>query len=185
MYQNAWTPTIHKIQGPGDGVWVKTATKPSPEIPFDSLAMAPRHSARGISSTRPTAGTRMPGRNRDEPTSGAVRAGTVAPAGVSRKNRPAALSAVDAPQGASFHNMDRNKRMPTDHKLESPAAGGRETAATKPSAGRPFDSLAMAPRRYVPQPPPGFRTSNIAAKAGSRRPETAFCRRTGGERVEV
>jgi len=159
--------------------------------------MAPRHSARGISSTRPTAGTRMPGRNRDEPTSGAVRAGTVAPAGVSRKNRPAALSAVDAPQGASFHNsesqtprdaqsaMDRNKRMPTDHKLESPAAGGRETAATKPSAGRPFDSLAMAPRRYVPQPPPGFRTSNIAAKAGSRRPETAFCRRTGGERVEV
>jgi hypothetical protein len=180
MYQNIWTPTIHKMQGPGDGVWVKTATKPSPEIPFDSVAMATRHSVRGVS--RPTTGTSMPGRNRDEPTSGAVRAGTVAPAGVSRENPPAALSAVDATQGASFHNsesqtprdtqstMDRNKRTPTDHKIESLAAGGRENAATKPSAGRPFDSVAMAPRHYVPRPPPGFRTSNIAAKAGHADP---------------
>jgi hypothetical protein len=31
------TPARHKIQGPGDGVWEKTATKPSPEIPFDSV----------------------------------------------------------------------------------------------------------------------------------------------------
>jgi hypothetical protein len=181
-YQNKWTPTIHKIQGPGDGVWVKTATKPSPEIPFDTVDIDARHSVRGISSSRPTAGTSMPGRNRDKPTSGAVRAGTVAPAGVSRENPPAALSAVDTPPGASFHNsesqtprdaqstMDRNKRTPTDHKIESLAAGGRENAATKPSAGRPFDSLAMAPRHYVPRPPPGVRTSNIAAKAGHAGP---------------
>jgi len=27
----------HKIQGQGEGVWVKSATKPSPEIPFDSV----------------------------------------------------------------------------------------------------------------------------------------------------
>jgi hypothetical protein len=33
---NKLKPTSHKIQGPEDGLWVKTATKPSPEIPFDS-----------------------------------------------------------------------------------------------------------------------------------------------------
>jgi len=184
MYQNAWTPTIHKIQGPGDGVWVKTATKPSPEIPFDSLAMDTRHSSRGISSTRPTTGTSLSGRNRDEHTSDAVRAGTVAPAGDSRENPPAALSAVNAPQAASFHNsegqtprdaqrtMDRNKRTLSDHKIES-LAGGRENAATKPSPEIPFDSLATDTRHYVPRPPPGFRSLHIAAKAalaGPRRP---------------
>ncbi len=30
--------TRHKIQGPGDGVWEKTVTKPSAGIPFDSVA---------------------------------------------------------------------------------------------------------------------------------------------------
>ena len=37
MDKNKPKPASHKIQGPGDGVWVKTATKPSPEIPFDSV----------------------------------------------------------------------------------------------------------------------------------------------------
>ena len=35
-------PVSHKIQGPGDGVWEKTATKPSPEIPFDSAVTPTR-----------------------------------------------------------------------------------------------------------------------------------------------
>ena len=35
--ENKPKPASHKVQGPGDGVWVKTATKPSPEIPFDSV----------------------------------------------------------------------------------------------------------------------------------------------------
>ncbi len=180
MYQNKWTPTSHKIQSLADGVWEKTATKPSAYIPFDSVAMATRHYVRGVSSTRPTAGTSMSGRNSDEPASGTVRADTVAPAGVSRENPAAGSSAVDAPQGASLNNsesqttrdaqstMDRNKRTPTDHKIESLSAGGPENAATKPSAGRPFDSVAMASRHYVPRPPPGFGASNIAAMAGHR-----------------
>ena len=179
MDQNKRTPTSHKIQSLADGVWEKTATKPSAYIPFDSVTMAARHYARGISSARPTAaGTSMPGRNRDEHASGTVRASAVVPAGVSRANPPAALYAVDAPQGASLHNsesqttrdaqstMDRNKRTTTDHKIESLAVGGREDAATKPSAGKPFDSVTMATRHYVPRPPQGFKTSNIAAEAG-------------------
>jgi hypothetical protein len=179
MDRNKRTPTSHKIQSLADGVWEKTATKPSPYIPFDSVTMAARHYSRGISSARPTAaGTSMPGRNRDEHASGTVRASAVVPAGVSRANPPAALSAVDAPQGASLHNsesqttrdaqstMDRNKRTTTDHKIESLAVGGREDAATKPSAGEPFDSVTMATRHYVPRPPQGFKTSNIAAEAG-------------------
>jgi hypothetical protein len=179
MDRNKRTPTSHKIQSLADGVWEKTATKPSPYIPFDSVTMAVRHYSRGISSARPTAaGTSMPGRNRDEHASGTVRASAVVPAGVSRANPPAALSAVDAPQGASLHNsesqttrdaqstMDRNKRTTTDHKIESLAVGGREDAATKPSAGKPFDSVTMATRHYVPRPPQGFKTSNIAAEAG-------------------
>jgi hypothetical protein len=173
------TPTSHKIQSLADGVWEKTATKPSPYIPFDSVTMAARHYARGISSARPTAaGTSMPGRNRDEHASGTVRASAVVPAGVSGANPRAALYAVDAPQGASLHNsesqttrdpqstMDRNKRTTTDHKIESLAVGGREDAATKRSERKPFDSVTMATRHYVPRPPQGFKTSNIAAEAG-------------------
>jgi len=170
------TPTSHKMQSLADGVWEKTATKPSAYIPFNSVTMAARHYVRDVSSARATAaGTR---RNRDEHASGTVRASAVAPAGVSRENPPAASSAVDAPQGASLHNsesqttrdaqstMDGNKRTPTDHKIESLAAGGREDAATKPSAGKPFDSVT--PRHYVPRPPPGFGASNVAAMAGHR-----------------
>jgi len=181
MNQNKQTATGHKIQGLGDGVWEKTATKPSAYIPFDSVAMAARHYAAGVSSVRPTTvGTSKPGRTRDEHASSTVRARAVAPPRVSKANPPAASSAVDAPQGASLHNsesqttrdaqstMDRNKRTPTDHKIENLAAGGQENAATKPSAGKPFDSEATATRHYVPRPPPGFGASNIAAMAGHR-----------------
>jgi hypothetical protein len=180
MNQNKQTGTGHKIQGPGDGVWEKTATKLSPEIPFDSAAIAARD-VRGVSSARPTAaGTGMPGRNRDEHASGTVRASAVAPAGESTENPPSASSGVDAPQAASLHNsesqatrdaqstMDQNKRTPADHKMESLAAGGWENASTKPSAGKPLDSVAMAMRHYVPRPPPGFRASNVPAMAGHR-----------------
>jgi hypothetical protein len=178
MDRNKRTPTSHKIQSLADGVWEKTATKPSAYIPFNSVPMAARHEVRGVSSARPTAAG--PRRNSDEHASGTVRASAVAPAGVSRENPPAASSAVDAPQGASLHNfegqttrdaqrtMDRNKRTPTDHKIESLAAGGREEAATKPSAGKPFDSVTMATRNYVPRPPPGYGASNIAAMAGHK-----------------
>jgi len=40
--RNKQTPASHKIQGPGDGVWEKTAIKPSPGIPFDSVATSTR-----------------------------------------------------------------------------------------------------------------------------------------------
>jgi hypothetical protein len=171
MNQNKQTATGYQIQGLGDGVWEKTETKPSAYIPFDSVAMAARHYVRGISSARPkAAGTGMPGRNREEHASGTARAAAVAPAGVSREDLPAASSALDAPQGASLHNsesqttrdaqstMDRNKRTPTDQKIESLAEGGRENAVTRPSTGK----------SYVPRPPPGFEASNIAAMAGHR-----------------
>src|SRR5271156_2947760 len=36
------TSASHKIQGPGDGIWEKAATKPSPEIPFDSVVTPAR-----------------------------------------------------------------------------------------------------------------------------------------------
>jgi NlpC/P60 family len=36
MDRKKQAPVSHKIQGPGDGVWETTATKPSPEVPFDS-----------------------------------------------------------------------------------------------------------------------------------------------------
>ncbi len=42
MDGNKPKPASHKIQGPGDGVWEKTATKPSPEIPFDSVVTPAR-----------------------------------------------------------------------------------------------------------------------------------------------
>jgi hypothetical protein len=40
--RNKQTPASHKIQGLGDGVWEQTATKPSPEIPFDSVVAPTR-----------------------------------------------------------------------------------------------------------------------------------------------
>jgi hypothetical protein len=179
--RNRRTPTSHKIQNLADGVWEKTATKPSPYIPFDSVTMAAQHYVRRVSSARPTAaGISMPGRIGDKQASGTVRASAVPPAGDSRENPFGTSFAVDAPQGASLHNsesqtmrhaqsmMDRNKRTPTDHKMESLVTGGREDAATKPSAGKPFDSVTIVARHYVPRPPPGFAASNIAAMAGHR-----------------
>jgi hypothetical protein len=143
--------------------------------------MAAQHYVRRVSSARPTAaGISMPGRNRDKQASATVRASAVPPAEVSRENLSGTSFAVDAPQGASPHHsesqttrhaqsmMDRNKRTPTDHKMESLAAGAREDAATKPSVGKPFDSVTMVARHYVPRPPPGFGASNIAAMAGHR-----------------
>jgi len=40
--RNKQTLARHKIQGPEDGVWKKAATKPSPEIPFDSVVTPPQ-----------------------------------------------------------------------------------------------------------------------------------------------
>ena len=181
MDRNKRTSTSHKIQSLADGVWEKTATKPSAYIPFDSVAMAARQYVRGISSAPPTdASTSMPGRDRYEHASGTVRASAVAPAGVSRANPPAGLAKVEGPQGASLHNsesqttrngqsaMGQSKRTPTDHKIESLAAGGRERAATKPSAGKQFGSVTMSTRHNVPRPPQGFGASNIAAMEGHR-----------------
>ena len=37
---------------------------------------------------------------------------------------------------------------------------------TKSSAEKPFDSVTIVARHYVPRPPPGFAASNIAAMAG-------------------
>jgi NlpC/P60 family len=39
---NKPTRASHKMQGPEDGVWVKSAAKPSPEIPFDSAVTPTR-----------------------------------------------------------------------------------------------------------------------------------------------
>lgn len=36
------TPTSHKLQGPGDGLWEQTTTKPSAGIPFDSVVTPTR-----------------------------------------------------------------------------------------------------------------------------------------------
>ena len=181
MDRNKRTSTSHKIQSLADGVWEKTATKPSAYIPFDSVTMAARQYVHGISGALPTdAGTSTPRRDRYEHASGTVRASAVAPTGVGRANPPAGLSSVEGPQGASLHNsesqttgdaqsaMGQNERTPTDHKIESLAAGGREGAATKPSAGKQFGSVTMSTRHYVPRPPQGFRASNIAAMTGHR-----------------
>lgn len=45
MDRNRQTATRYKIQGPEDGVWEKTATKPSAGIPFGSVATPARHYA--------------------------------------------------------------------------------------------------------------------------------------------
>ena len=69
MNRNKQTPAGHKMQGPEDGVWEKTATKPSPEVPFDSVVTPTRsyeprppqgfrtveHDRKGLSRRRETA----------------------------------------------------------------------------------------------------------------------------------
>jgi hypothetical protein len=133
--------------------------------------------ASGVSSAGQTTGTNMPGRNGDEPASGAVRSATVAPAGVARAAPPAGLPEIEGPQ-ASLHQsesrttsdaqsaMDRNQQAPANHKIQSLGEGVWEKTATKPSAGIPFDSVVTPTRPSEPRPPQGFSTSNIAAKAG-------------------
>jgi hypothetical protein len=140
----------------------------------------------GVSSAGQAA-TSMTGRNGDEHASGTVRSATVAPAGVSRAEAPAALPEIEGPQAASLHKpenqttsdaqsaMDRKKQTPASHKIQGPGDGVWVKTATKPSAGIPFDSVVTPTRPYEPRPPQGLRTSNIAAKAGhaGARPSSA------------
>ena len=131
-----------------------------------------------ISSAGPATGISMPGRNGDEPASGAVRSAAVAPSGVSRADLPAALPEIEGQQAASVQNpqsqttrdaqsaMHENKPKPASHKIQGPGDGVWVKTATKPSPGIPFDSIVTPTRPYKPPPAQGFRTSNIAAKGG-------------------
>jgi hypothetical protein len=131
---------------------------------------APEHedfgSSSGVAAVRPATGTGMSG------------ADAVAPAGDGRANPPAAFSGVEGAQAASLHKsesqttidaqsaMDRNKQTPASHKIQGPGDGVWEQTATKPSPEIPFDSVVALTRPYELRPPQGFRTSNIAARAG-------------------
>ena len=141
----------------------------------------------GVSGAGRTTGTSMPARNGDQPAGGTVRSATVSPAGASRADPPAAIPGIEGTQAASLHKserhtigdaqsaIDRNKQTPASHKIQGPGDGVWEKTATKPSPGIPFDSVVTPTRPYEPRPPQGFRTSNIAAKAGhaSARPPSA------------
>jgi NlpC/P60 family len=134
--------------------------------------------SQGITSAQPVTSTGTPGGNGDEPARGSVRAGTVAPPEASGANSPATLSTDDGAQESSHHKsesettpdalsaMDRNKTPSSRYKIQGPGDGVWEKAATKPSAGIPFDSVATATRPYEPRRRQGFGTSNIAAKVG-------------------
>lgn len=131
--------------------------------------------ASGVSSAGHATDSRMSGRNGDEPASGSA---TVAHAGASGADPPAALPEIKEPQAASLHKsesqttsdaqslMDRNKPTLTSHKIQGPGDGVWVKSATKPSPEIPFDSVVTPMRAYESRPPQGFRTSNIAAKAG-------------------
>jgi hypothetical protein len=143
--------------------------------------------ASGVSSAGQTTETRMPGRKGDEPASGTVRSATVAPAGVSRADPPAASPEIKEPQAASLHKsegqttsdaqsaIDRKKPTPASHKLQGLGDGVWVKSATKPSPEIPFDSVVTPTRPNEPRPLQGFRTSNITATAGhaSARPSSA------------
>ena len=135
--------------------------------------------ASGVSRAGQAAGTSMPGRNGDESAGGTVRSATVVPARVRRAYPSAALPGIQGPQAAaSLHKsestttsdaqstMDRNKQTPASHKIQGPGNGVWEKTATKPSPEIPFDSVVTPTQPYETRPPQGFRTSNIAAKAG-------------------
>jgi NlpC/P60 family len=138
--------------------------------------------ASGVSSAGRATETRMPGRKSDEPASGTVRSATVAPAGVSRGDPPAALPEIKGPQAASLHKsesqttgdaqraMDRNKPAPATHKIQGPEDGVWVKSATKPSPEIPFDSVVTPTRPNERRLSQGFNTSNIAATAGHARP---------------
>ena len=53
------TATRHKIQSDGDGVWEKPTTKPSAEIPFNSVAMQTQQSSPPPQGPRPPSITAM------------------------------------------------------------------------------------------------------------------------------
>jgi hypothetical protein len=135
--------------------------------------------ASGVSSAGPVTGASMPGRNADEPARVTVRSAAVAPASVSSSTLPRAeLSEIEGQQAPSVQKsesqttrnaqsaMDGNKPKPASHKIQGPGDGVWAKTATKPSPEIPFDSVVTSTRPYEPQPPQGFRTSNIAGKAG-------------------
>jgi len=167
-----------------------TNLKPRSSRNAESLDPVPADEDFALSSGVPSAGqdtgTSMPGRrNGDAPVSGTVRPATVAPAGISRADPPAAIPEIEGPHAASLHASesdktsdaqsatDRNKQTPARHKIQGPEDGVWEKAETKPSPGIPFDSVVTPTLPYEPRPPQGFRTSNSAAKAadaGARPP---------------
>jgi hypothetical protein len=131
--------------------------------------------------------TRMPGHKGDEPASGSVQSATVALAGVSKAEPPAALPEIKGPQAALLHKtesqttsnaqsmMDRNKPTPASHKIQGLGDGVWVKSATKPSPEIPFDSVVTPTRPNEHRPLQGFRTSNITAttRHASARPSSA------------
>lgn len=159
---NNRTPGDHKIRSLADDIRERPLPKPSAGIPFESVPRAARRRVRAISSVRRAAtGTRKLAHNNHQRASGPVRAGAVAAAG---------SSAIDAPQGGPLHDsesqtardaqnvMDENQDTPSNRNMQSPAdgVGGKATA--------------VATRHYVPRPPPGFVTSNMASRTGHKVP---------------
>ena len=155
-------PADHKIRSVADGIRDKPLPKPSAGIPLDSVPRATRHRVRIISSVRRRAsGPRKLARNNHQHASGTIRAGAVA---------PATSSAIDELPGESLHDsenqaerdaqnvMDQNQETQSNRNMQSP----RDDAGGK--------GAAVATRHYVPRPPPGFGTSNIAARAGHKIP---------------
>jgi hypothetical protein len=128
-----------------------------------------------VSSAGQATDTRMPGRKGDEPSSGSVQSATVAPAGVSKVEPPAALPEIKGPQAALLHKsesqttsnaqsaMDRNKPTPASHKIQGLGDGVWVKSATKPSPEIPFDSVVTPTRPNEPRPLQGFRTSKTTA----------------------
>jgi hypothetical protein len=129
----------------------------------------------------------MPGRKGDEPASGSVQSATVAPAGVSKAEPPAALPEIKEPQAELLHKsesqttsnaqsaMDRNKPTRASHKIQGLGDGVWVKSATKPSPEIHFDSVVTPTPPNEPRPLQGFRTSNITAttRHSSARPSSA------------
>jgi hypothetical protein len=143
--------------------------------------------ASGVPSAGQATGARMAERNGGEPASSPVRSATVAPAGVSRADPPAALPEIKGPQSSLLHKSesqttsdaqsatDRNKPTRASHKIQGLGDGVWVKSATKPSPEIPFDSVVTPTRPNERRPPRGFKTSNITATAGhaSSRPSSA------------
>jgi hypothetical protein len=105
----------------------------------------------------------VPGASSVGHASGMTGANAVVSAENGRANPTAALPATDAAQGTSLHNsevpatrdaqgaMEENKPRPTVHHIQSLEDGVWETAASKPSAGIPFDSAATVKQPSIPR----------------------------------